>query len=111
MLPFTLGYEQINLTSSSKADATIIDFVKRTLISGMNEKKVLKDVSRHITDTLDTKEGGFWLCNISPLEIENGLIKSDSKGMILTFKRSDLVYQVQVSQTKNFVEVPKLDLK
>ena len=77
----------------------------------MREKTLLKNVSRHITDTLDEKEGGFWLCSISPLEIENGLIKSENKGMTFTFKRNELVYQVQVSQTNHFVKVPELDLK
>ena len=67
------------------------------MIEGFALKWVLKDVSEHITDTLDHKIGGFWLCNIKPVEVDNGLIKSQIKGMTMTFKRDDLEYEVQVS--------------
>ena len=32
------------------------------------------------------------------------VIKSENKGLILTFKRNELVYQVQVCQTNHFIE-------
>ena len=49
---------------------------------------------------MDEQEGGFWLCNIRSKDVENGLIKSEYKGVMLEFKREGMEYQVQVCQTK-----------
>ena len=65
---------------------------------------MLKDVAMKVTDTLDKNEGGFWLCSIRPLEIEGGLIKSEYKGLTMSFKRTELVYEVQVCQTNHYID-------
>ena len=83
-----------------KIDEETAQFCKENLVKFFDEKNCLADISSAMTDLLDNKMGGFWLCNIRPMEVEYGLIKSEYKHLDMTFNRDGNEYQIYVSQTK-----------
>ena len=49
-----------------------------------------------MTSHLEKLQGGYWLCNIKPADIESGLIKCEYKGFTLNFVKGEIAYQVQI---------------
>lgn len=99
-MPFSIRKEDFKAAESVKVSQAATDHCVATLVQGFQECSALAGVSRLVTDKMDEQEGGFWLCNIRSKDVENGLIKSEYKGVVLEFKREGMEYQVQVCQTK-----------
>ena len=89
--------DDLHIQETMKTPQEVVDQVKTCLVAGFFSKTTLKDVAEHLTDTLDQTAGGLWLCHIRPQEVENGLIRSEYRGLTLTFKRFDEEYEVQVA--------------
>lgn len=99
-LPFVMRKEDIKTTETVKVSQEATVSCMGALVRGFKESANLIAVSKLVSDMLDSQEGGFWLCNIRCKEVENGLIKSEYKGLVLGFERDGMEYEAQICQTK-----------
>ena len=88
--------DNLKATQNFKISWPIIELAKTTLVAGFKEKTRLFDIASQVAEKLEETEGGYWLCNIRPVEVENGLIKSEYRGFLLSFSKDSIEYQVQI---------------
>ena len=93
-LPFTIDSANLKPSQTFKISDEIIYQAKLSLVQGFTSKRRLFDIASQVTEKLEETEGGYWLCNIRPIDIENGLIKSEYRGFTLSFSRDAIDYEI-----------------
>ena len=91
-LPFIIENSAIKSTENFKISDQIVYQSKISLIAAFKQKTRLFDIASEVTEKLEEIEGGYWLCNIHPVEVENGLIKSEYRGFTLNFSKDSIDY-------------------
>lgn len=67
-----------------------------------NESESLYAICDYVIHQMKEKEGGHWLCNIWPRDIEVGLALNDYvKFLGIDFTRNNLEYRVIIAQTSD----------
>ena len=98
-LPYKLTDKDFTVSDCRKVTQESVQFVKEQLVECFQSKASFHEIASHITDQLDKKLGGFWLCQIKPNEIEVGIVKSEYKHIDIVFTRDNSEYQIYISQT------------
>ena len=75
----------------------LVDLAIETIINAFFSKLNLKEASEHIVNTLDENDKGYWMCHIYPQEVDNGLVKTQYKGLEMQFARDEVIYVVNVA--------------
>ena len=99
-LPFTLDRDALEVACDNEFSPELHGFAECTLIEGFRESESLYAICDFVIHKMKEREGGHWLCNIWPYDIEVGLALNDYvKFLGLDFKRNNLEYRVIIAQT------------
>ena len=81
-------------------DATLVQKIKALLIEGFREKDCLFEISLYVTQKVQEKQSGKWMCLITPAEIELGLTFVSNNYLKLEFEKDTISYRITVCETR-----------
>ena len=70
------------------------------LIEGFREKSSLFAISKHVTERMEDKQAGKWLCLITPNEVELGLTFVSNNYLKFEFENEAILYRITVCETR-----------
>ena len=99
-LPCDVAENELTVDKGTVAGKEVLDYTIEVLLDAFADEDSLWDVSTQVVRALREKEGGNWICNIQPTEVEDGLNFHKCKYMRFNFQKNDLQYCIVVACVK-----------
>ena len=99
-LPFTLSEDQLKIKKCSTLTGQMVILTKSIIIEAFEQNSCLWEVSTQVVKQLRETQGGNWICDIRPNDVEDGLNFHKNKYIRLSFEVNGLKYRVIIAQSK-----------
>ena len=80
-----INKSEVEVLTSSKVTPELERQVISTLANILRTPCNLNEVSSHVSNYLETEDGGIWLTVIKPADVEIGMVTKSAKSIFLLF--------------------------